>query len=197
MRWILLLLIAIAPAQAAYAKTANSASADRLSYVLLTGDGTNMMSGSTDDIRRARALQAGKAPLLFVRQDGVAYVIRDPAILRRAEAIMLPQREIGRRQGALGAQQGELGRRQGKLGAEQGRLARLMLDSPARQMGEFGRQQGELGRQQGELGRQQGILGQQQAALGRHQARLAQAAKPKLRALIADAIRRGVAQRVN
>ena len=197
MRWILPLLIAIAPAQAASAKYAYTASTDGLSYVLLTGDGSNMMSGSTDDIRRARALQAGKAPLLFVRQDGVAYVIRDPAILRRAEAIMLPQREIGRRQGALGAQQGELGRKQGKLGAEQGRLARLMLDSPARQMGEFGRQQGELGRQQGELGRQQGILGQQQAALGRHQARAAQAAKPKLRALIADAIRRGVAQRVN
>lgn len=197
MRWIIPLLIAIAPAQAAAAKVANTASADRLSYVLLTGDGSNMMSGSTDDIRRARGLQAGNAPLLFVRQDGVAYVIRDAAILRRAEAIMLPQRELGRRQGALGAQQGELGRKQGKLGAEQGRLGRLMLDSTPRQMGELGRQQGELGRQQGVLGEQQGILGRQQAALGRLQARLAQAAKPKLRALIADAIRRGVARRVN
>ena len=192
MRWIVPLLLAIAPVQALHAAPAN-----RLSYVLMTGDGSNMMSGSTDDIRRARALQAGNAPLLYVRQDGVAYVIRDPAILRRAEAIMAPQRELGRRQGALGAEQGELGRKQGALGKEQGRLGALMMDSTPRQMGELGRQQGELGRRQAALGEQQAILGQQQAALGRHQARLAEAARLKLRALLADAIRRGVAQRVH
>jgi len=192
MRWIVPLLLAIAPVQAAYAD-----SADRLSYVLLTGDGSNMMSSSSDDIRRARALQAGGAPLLFVRQDGVAYVIRNPAILGRANAIMAPQRELGRRQGALGEQQGELGRKQGALGAEQGRLGALMMNSTPRQMGELGRQQGELGRRQAALGEQQAILGRQQAALGRHQARLAEAAKPKLRALVADAIRRGLAQRVD
>ena len=192
MRWIVPLLLAIAPVQAAYAD-----SADRLSYVLLTGDGSNMMSSSSDDIRRARALQAGGAPLLFVRQNGVAYVIRNPAILGRANAIMAPQRELGRRQGALGEQQGELGRKQGALGAEQGRLGALMMNSTPRQMGELGRQQGELGRRQAALGEQQAILGRQQAALGRHQARLAEAAKPKLRALVADAIRRGLAQRVD
>ena len=192
MRWIVPLLLAIAPVQAAYAD-----SADRLSYVLLTGDGSNMMSSSSDDIRHARALQAGGAPLLFVRQDGVAYVIRNPAILGRANAIMAPQRELGRRQGALGEQQGELGRKQGALGAEQGRLGALMMNSTPRQMGELGRQQGELGRRQAALGEQQAILGRQQAALGRHQARLAEAAKPKLRALVADAIRRGLAQRVD
>ena len=192
MRWIVPLLLAIAPVQAAYAD-----SADRLSYVLLTGDGSNMMSSSSDDIRRARALQAGGAPLLFVRQDGVAYVIRNPAILGRANAIMAPQRELGRRQGALGEQQGELGRKQGALGAEQGRLGALMMNSTPRRMGELGRQQGELGRRQAALGEQQAILGRQQAALGRHQARLAEAAKPKLRALVPDAIRRGLAQRVD
>ena len=192
MRWMVPLLLAIAPVQALHAE-----SADRLSYVLLTGDGSNMMSSSSDDIRRARALQAGGAPLLFVRQDGVAYVIRNPAILGRANAIMAPQRELGRRQGALGEQQGELGRKQGALGAEQGRLGALMMNSTPRQMGELGRQQGELGRRQAALGEQQAILGRQQAALGRHQARLAEAAKPKLRALVADAIRRGLAQRVD
>ena len=192
MRWMVPLLLAIAPVQALHAE-----SADRLSYVLLTGDGSNMMSSSSDDIRRARALQAGGAPLLFVRQDGVAYVIRNPAILGRANAIMAPQRELGRRQGALGEQQGELGRKQGALGAEQGRLGALMMNSTPRRMGELGRQQGELGRRQAALGEQQAILGRQQAALGRHQARLAEAAKPKLRALVADAIRRGLAQRVD
>ena len=197
MRWIIALLIAIAPAQAASAKTTYAHSGDGLSYVLLSASGNNSMSGSSDDFSRARALQAGGAPLLFFRDNGIAYVIRDPATLRWADAIMKPQYELGRRQGALGAQQGALGGKQAKLGAEQARLGRQMMDSTPRQMGELGRQQGELGRQQGALGEQQAILGRQQAALGRHQARLAQEAKPKLRALVADAIRRGVAQRVN
>ena len=192
MRWIVPLLLSLAPVQALHA-----GSADRLSYMLMTADGSSHSSGSSDDFKLAHRYHSGKAPMLFIRADGAAYVIRDPLILRRAEAIMAPQRELGRRQGELGAQQGALGKRQGALGAEQGRLAKLMLDSPARQMGEFGRQQGELGRRQAALGEQQAALGRQQAALGRHQARAAEAARPKLRALLADAIRRGVAQRVD
>ena len=198
MRWIVPLLLAIAPAQAVSAESFTHATGDRMSYVLMTGkDGSSMMSGSTDDFRRARSLRAGDAPLLYVRQDGAAYVIRDPAILRRAEAIMKPQQELGRRQGELGRQQGELGRRQGALGREQGRLGRMMADARVRELGELGRQQGELGRQQAALGAQQAALGRRQAALGREQARLAELAKPQFRALVAEAIRRGVAQRVD
>jgi hypothetical protein len=193
MRRIVPLLLAIAPLG-----TASAEPADRLSYVLLADkDGDAMMSGSTDDVRRARAMRAGDEPLLYVRQDSTAYVIRDPAILARAEAILAPQEELGRRQGELGKQQGELGRRQGALGAEQGRLARRMANSTPAQMGELGRQQGELGHQQSALGEQQGALGRQQGALGREQARLAEAAQPKFRALLAEAIRRGVAHRVD
>ena len=193
MRWIVPLLIAIAPAQALHAQ-----SADRLSYVLIAdGQGSTMINGSMDDFRRAERYRAGNAPLLYVRQDGAAYVIRDAAILRRAEEIMRPQQELGKRQGALGDQQGELGRRQGQLGAQQGRLGALMANASAREMGELGRQQAALGRRQSELGEQQAALGARQAALGREQARLAALAQPKFRALVAEAIQRGVAQRVN
>jgi hypothetical protein len=198
MRWIVPLLLAIAPAAALDAQTHASAWSDRFSYVLLTGnDGSAMMSGSSDDIRLARSLQAGGAPLLFVRQSGASYVIRDAGVLNRAREIMRPQQELGARQGALGRQQGELGRRQGELGREQGRLGAMMADARVRELGELGRQQGELGRRQAELGRQQAALGQKQAALGREQARLAELAQPQLRALVADAIRRGLAQRLN
>ena len=193
MRWMIPFLIAIAPVQALHAD-----SADRMSYVLLTGkDGSAMMNGSTDDVRRARSLQAGDASLLFVRQGGVAYVIRDPALLRRAEAIMAPQRELGRRQGELGKQQGELGRRQGELGAEQGRLGAMMANARVSELGELGRKQDELGGRQGELGKQQGELGKRQGDLGREQARLAELAKPQFRALLDEAIRRGLARRVD
>lgn len=198
MRWIVPLALAMAPLPALAAHTAESWPSNGLSYVLMTGDDHHaMMSGSTDDYNRARAYRSGNAPMLYVRQDGAAYVIRDAALLRRAEAIMAPQQELGRRQGALGRQQGELGRRQGALGREHGRLGRLMADARVREVGTIGRQQGELGRQQGALGVQQAALGRQQAELGREQARLAKLAEPQFRALVAEAIQRGVTQRVD
>jgi len=192
MRWIVPLLLAIAPAQSALAEPA-----DRLTYVLLDGSSDAMMSGSTDDVRRARALSTGQAGLLYVRENGAAYVIRDRAILGRAEAILAPQKELGRRQGALGKQQGELGHQQGALGAEQARIGRLMVNSTPAQMGELGRQQGELGRRQSALGEQQAALGRQQGALGHEQARLAEAAQGQFRALLSEAIHRGLAQRLD
>jgi len=125
MRWIVLpLALALAPAQ--------PASAADLSYVLVTGNGNSTMSGSSEDLRRAEAFRGGNAPMLYFRENGAAYLIRDRAILHRAEAIMKPQQELGARQGALGAQQGALGARQGALGAEQGRLGARMADSTPR-----------------------------------------------------------------
>ena len=201
MRWIVPLALAMAPLPALAAHTIeynSNNNGNRLSYVMMTGDDHHsMMSGSTGDYNRARALRAGNAPLLYVRQDGAAYVIRDAATLRRAEAIMAPQQELGRRQGELGRQQGALGRQQGALGAEQGRLGRQMAFSTPAQMRELGRQQGELGRRQGALGAQQGELGRRQGELGREQARLARLAEPQFRALLQDAIARGLAQRVD
>jgi hypothetical protein len=126
MRWIVpLLLAAAAPAHAASTQITStqithSESGDGMSYVLMTGNGNSMMSGSSDDFRRAEAYRAGNGPLLYVRQGGTAYVIRDPALLRRAEAIVAPQQELGRRQGALGRQQGALGRQQGAWVASKG-----------------------------------------------------------------------------
>ena len=166
-----------------------AAAAERASYVLFSpaSDSTSM-SGSTDDLQRARALRHGGEALLYVREpDGSAYVIRDPATLRQARALFAPQEALGEQQGQLGRQQGKIGARQGKLGAEQARLGMLQASSPPREAAELARQQGELGRQQGELGRKQG-------ALGREQGRLAQIASEKLRALLADAMRRGLAK---
>ena len=193
MRWIVPLLIALAPVQALHA-----GSADRLSYVLYSGnDGSSMGSGHSDDWHRASAYRSGNAPMLYVRDNGDAYVIRDPAILQRVQAIMAPQQELGRRQGALGKQQGELGRRQGVLGREQGRLGSLMANARVREMGDLGAQQAALGARQAELGEKQAALGARQAELGREQVRIAELAKPLVRALVAEAIRRGVAQRVH
>lgn len=173
-------------------------SSDRISYVLFSpGSDSVSMSGSTDDIRRARAFRAGSEALLYFRQGNAAYVIRDPATLRQAQMIFKPQEDLGARQGELGRRQGELGRQQGELGAEQGRIGAMQANATPREAAQLAVQQGELGRRQGELGARQGELGRQQGELGREQARLAHLAQEKLRLLIADAISRGLARRVN
>jgi hypothetical protein len=173
-------------------------SADRVSYVLLApGSRSSTMSGSTDDLRRAQSLRSGREGLLYVRSRGAAYVIRDAATLRQAELIFKPQQDVGARQAELGSRQATLGERQGRLGAEQARLGVQQAGASPRRAGELGRQQNALGRQQNALGQQQSELGRQQNALGREQTRLARIADAKFLALLAEAVRRGVAQRVD
>ena len=187
-------------------------SEDSFTYVLLeAGTQNSYMSASMDDLRRVQALRSGREGLLYARHGGAAYVIRDAATLREARAIFAPQQalgaqqaELGSRQAALGQRQAALGQRQAQLGAQQARLGgRQAKASPgraealARQQDELGRQQDALGRQQDALGRQQDALGEQQDALGREQDRLGREADARIRGLLADAIRSGVARRVD
>jgi bla regulator protein BlaR1 len=163
---------------------ATTDSSDKASYVLFSpGSGSLSMSGSTEDIEFAAKLRTGQEGLLYVRQGGAAYVIRDPATISRAMSIFEPQR-------ALGAKQAVLGSRQAAIGAEQGRLGRRQVSAPA----EHAR---DIGRAQATLGRQQGALGSEQSALGREQSRLAREAQIEVRALLAGAVQRGLAQRVD
>jgi len=172
--------------------------ADHASYVLFApGSESTSMSGSVDDIQRARGLRVGSEALLYVRQGGASYVIRDPATLREANAIFKPQAEMGARQAELGSRQAALGSKQAALGAQQARLGALQADAMPSEQAELARQQGELGRRQGELGEQQAALGEQQSALGREQDRLGRIARDKFEALLADALKRGVAQRID
>jgi hypothetical protein len=171
---------------------------DRATYVLLApGSRSSSMSGSTEDLRRARALRSGSQGLLYVRYRGAGYVIRDTATLRQAEAIFAPLHALGARQAELGSRQAALGERQGRLGAKQGRLVVQQANASPRRAAELGRQQNALGRRQSELGEQQSVLGRQQDALGREQSRLARLADEKFAALLVDALRRGTAQRID
>ena len=168
------------------------------SYVLMeAGSRSTTMSGSMEDLRRARALRAGSEALLYVRQGRAAYVIRDSVTLRQAKDILAPQQALGSRQAELGSRQAALGSQQARLGALQARLGSRQALASSRESEELGRQQEALGRQQDALGVQQETLGRYQEELGRRQEREGRIAEQKLGALITDAIRRGVAQRVN
>jgi hypothetical protein len=173
-------------------------SSDRTSYVIFApGSRSSTMSGSTEDLRRARTLRVGREGLLYVRHRGVSYVIRDAATLREAKLIFEPQEALGAQQAELGSRQAALGQRQARLGAEQARLGGQQASASPRRAVELGRQQEALGRQQDALGRQQEALGRQQDALGGQQHRLAREADAKFRALLAQAVQRGIVRRVD
>lgn len=174
------------------------AAGDRTTYVLFSpGTDSVSMRGSTEDITRARELRHGNEALLYFRQGSVAYLIRDPATLQSAAMIFKPQQAMGARQAELGSRQAALGAQQAALGAKQAHIGALQADARPSEQADLGRQQDELGRQQDVLGQQQDALGKQQDALGREQERLGEIARGKFEALIADAMRRGLAQRVN
>ncbi len=181
-------------------------------WILLHGDSATM-SGSTDDIRHAKAARQGGEDVLWFRRDGQAYVIRDAATLSALKEAFRPQIALGEKQADLGAEQGKLGAKQGLLGAKQGELGAQQGALGARQAGfrhadekeraalerqmeELGRKQEELGRQQEELGRQQEKLGGQQEELGRQQEEASRIAEGKLKKITDEAISRGLTEKV-
>ncbi|WP_085218271.1 hypothetical protein [Allosphingosinicella indica] len=177
---------------------------ERVAYVLFhAGERGSMMSGDTDDLRRARAQRAGTEALLYVRSGGSHYVIREAATLRAAERIFAPQRDLGarqgalgKRQGALGAQQAELSMRQAEIGMRQARAAVSLASTGAARPDVNEREQRALEQKQEALGRQQDMLSREQDALSREQTRIAAQTDRELRALIEEAVRSGAARRI-
>ena len=186
------------------------------SYVLSYGD-TNVVNidGDVDyrDLRRVYGRQ-----FFWFRHDGRAYVVRDAVTIHNLIDLYRPQSELGREQGELGRKQGELGRKQGELGrrqgelgreqgrigAEEARLSRYDDDDPSaiarhreldRRQRELSRRQEDLGREQGALGREQSKLGEEQSRLGDRQSALSREIERKLRPMLDEMIRKGVAER--
>jgi beta-lactamase regulating signal transducer with metallopeptidase domain len=87
--------------------------------------------------------------------------------------------------GASGTQE-DLGRIQGEIGELQSKLGDLQSVA--------GEEQGKMGEKQGELGEQQGKLGEMQGELGRQQEQVFKDASRQMKALIDDAVARGVAK---
>ena len=188
-------VVAAAGGSSSYSYRTSSGDDDQ-SWVLLTGETSVIMSGSSWDVRSARKVRgSGDGELFWFQRDGKAWVVRDPATLAEIKELFKPQEELGERQSELGEKQSELGEKQSELGEKQSELGEKQSElgekqaelaeqieerqaddrSTAdldRQMDELGRLQGELGRKQGELGRQQGELGRQQGELGRRQGEL-------------------------
>ena len=85
-------------------------------WVLLEGRDAAHMSGSSGDVDAARALQKGDEPLLYLRRDGKAWVIRDAATLAKVRAAWAPARKVGAKMEPLGKKMELIGGRMGQVG---------------------------------------------------------------------------------
>jgi hypothetical protein len=181
------------------------------SWMILFGDDATVINGSVDDVERIQELrERPDQDLVWFRQSGREYLVRDPALVREAQAALAPQMELSARQAELGAQQGKLGARQGELGAQQGELgarqgrlaARRARDGSTdagsesfeRRQAEIEREMERLGEQMEALGRQMDELGREMEALGRQIEQAGDEAERQLQALFARALEQRLAQ---
>jgi hypothetical protein len=181
---------------------AYSFSDDGDAYALVLNNDDNIaFSGNWNDAQREeieRARKTTKGSFLWFRHDGKSYVVTDPAIIQRIEAMYQPIQELGKQQAALGSQQEALGKQQEALGQAQEavrentpemseQMAKLKaglaaLDSQIdKQVTEstvealqakLSEVQARIGAIQGEIGARQGEIGAQQGELGAKQGKL-------------------------
>ncbi|WP_295939194.1 M56 family metallopeptidase [uncultured Xanthomonas sp.] len=177
------------------------------SYVRVKGNHSTM-SGSSDELASMKRETQGDG--LWFRRGGKRYVVHDPALLARFDALFEPigklgaqQGELGKRQGALGREQGELGREQGKLAQEAAAraLARIDMDAvvakaQANAQAALAQRQDALSAKMRTLGEQQAALGRQQGELGARQGELSAQLDREVDRLFDAAIAAGSAQRL-
>jgi beta-lactamase regulating signal transducer with metallopeptidase domain len=124
-------------------------------WIILSKNGKMHMNGWGEDAALARRQQHGSEPLLWARRAGEQFVIRDPALIAKAQDLFEPVSRLGAQQAAVGRQQAALGRREAEMGARQGAI---------------GARQGEIGAEQAAVGAQQAALAAEEASIARQQA---------------------------
>jgi bla regulator protein blaR1 len=197
-----------------------------LNYIYFRDGEHVSMSAATRDIERARRHRQGNERLLWFRDGGHEFVLRDAALLKQFDVVWKPVEELGEAQGKLGGQQGELGRQMGELGAQQGLLGtrqgtlsvrqatlsiregsenltdddRAQLARQRRelknQMRALEKQMRALERPMKELGERMNALGREMDALGRKMDAASRKAETELRGMLRRAVTSGTAKPV-
>lgn len=147
----------------------------------------------------------------WFREDGVSYVVRDPAIVAEAQAATEPLRESGAQIGKVGGELGRNGARMGRLGGRMGavaaRLAALHVQSASqstrdsrspeiiRLRAEFDALQRELEAEQAVYERENAALNKKMSELSAKHAEILKDVRQKVREIATRARREGRAER--
>jgi hypothetical protein len=173
------------------------------------GDHGITMTGDSDDSLDVKQVRKHiKGDFLWFRDDGKSYVIQDPEVLAKARAAWAPMDKLGEQMDAYGRDMDRHGKAMDALGKEMGQSAARIQPDPAK-MQALNRQMGfvaasdaqrqaqvsmnEVSRRMNEASKPMHELGRKMDALGKDMERESHAADKTVRALIRDAVARGLA----
>ncbi|SEO68174.1 Signal transducer regulating beta-lactamase production, contains metallopeptidase domain [Luteibacter sp. UNC138MFCol5.1] len=168
------------------------------------GDDIHVMNGSNVDFQRAEAARAGAGEFVWYRDGAQAWVLKDPAYLKRIEKAFArsavpaesgrmsaeKMADIDRQQAILNEQMSKLAHRQAELAVKE-TMPMRPDDRAAYAAGHaaIGKEQAELAKKMAELGQLRAMNGKTQAEWGRQQAAASRKAAEEVNAIVAEAIR--------
>lgn len=121
-RWVgLCVVAAIGLGQASGEAVAGAGSETRDAYAYIGNGGSITMSGDARDIAHARTFKGG-GPLLWFRDGGQEYIVRDPDTLAQLEAVWKPGRELDAAESKLDHQHDGLDHQHDQLDAKRDQL---------------------------------------------------------------------------
>lgn len=92
------------------------------SYAYLASGGSITMSGDAKDVARARSFKQSSGPLLWFREGGQEYIVRDPDTLAQLDAVWKPGRELDAAESRLDRQHDGLDRQHDQLETKRDQL---------------------------------------------------------------------------
>lgn len=148
----------------------------------------------------------------WFREDGVSYVVRDPAIVAQVQAATQPLQDIGSQMGKVGGELGRNGAKMGRIGGRMGAVAARLAALQVRTAGtrsarddrsaELDRMRAELDTMQRELEAEQALqekdneaLNKKMSELSAKHAEILQDVRQKVREIATRARREGRAER--
>lgn len=175
---------------------------------ILYSDDLTVMRGDPDDYRRAEAARPGSDPFVWYRDGDKAWVLSDRAYLQRIREIYAKAqqpaedgREQAERQQKLDMEQAALDEQMARLSARQAEMTRHEMNAGGATAAEYaaghaaiGREQADLGKKMAAIGRVRAEQGKANAALAQRQRQAADQASAEVDALLAKAVREGVAK---
>ena len=172
----------------------------------LFGDDTVIISGTAVDETQAKRLRAASdKPLLWLRRGNQGYVIRDPAVVERARALLQPVgdywRNAGRFEGKKWALKGPMEGLEAWRDSVRAQRRELQAnpDAPAFKavMASLDAQQREIARRMDRLQRQLAALQPKITAMDRQRETVTADAYRRMSALVADASAKGQVERIS
>jgi len=173
------------------------------------GDGVSVINGSSSDIRHAKAQSDGSARYVWFRNGDQAWVLRDPAYVKRITAAFA-RSEKPANMGAMSAdKQWELDRQQAVLDQQMAKLAERQADLAVRESdpsrprdaaayaaghAALSHEQAAIAQNMAQIGQLRAMQGKTQAEWGRRQAEAARKATEEVNGILAEAIRNHAVQ---